>query len=688
MMGSANGPGAVPGNENSSSSLSQSDSFQERLLREIPGVVWTTNCQLEFTSCYGAGLAALQLDNHSLIGRTLYEFFQTNDRSFPAIAAHLQALAGATVEFEQPWQGLRFQTVVKPLEDEQHQIVGCLGIAQDATAHRDAEEKTENSLHLHVALSRILHVALEPISLLKQLEKMLDVLLELPWWHGESQAAIFLVDEAHAQLRLAAARGPHQEMISPCDRVPMGACWCGLAASQRTLVLAQSGAPCEWPHHPCTPAHGHYCVPIQSDSELIGVLNLYLKVSYRAESDESVFLASVGNAIAGVIQHKQTEEALRQSEERFALAILGTDAGIWDWNLLTNRVFYSSRWKDMLGYDDAEIGDDLSEWERRLHPEDRERALSTVAAYREGRLIDYELEHRLQHKDGSYRWIMARGIIVRDAAGIPYRMAGSHIDVTHRKQAELALREREVQLRVAGEIQRHLLPQSAPVIPGFQVAGACYPAAIAAGDHFEYQWLPDGSFLIVLGDVSGHGFGPAMVTAVLHARCLTLCESETDLSLLVTKLNAGLYRETDGELFVTAIVARLDPSTQTISWINAGHPPGIVLDARGHLKARLESSSLPLAIRPNTQYVVAPPIQLVRDDLVLLFTDGLVEAYHPENGFLGMGRVLEVARNHRHLTAAEIVKRLDQAVEAHAAGHHRLDDVTIVVAKVGDPVES
>lgn len=139
------------------------------------------------------------------------------------------------------------------------------------------------------------------------------------------------------------------------------------------------------------------------------------------------------------VLHKKIDDAaiaLRESEERFDLAIRGTDAGIWDWDLRTNHVVYSPRWKGMLGHAEDEIGDDYLEWERRLHPEDRQRALDTIRDYLDGKTPYYRLEHRLRHRDGSYRWIISRGAAVRDPHGKPYRFVGSHIDITPQKTAE------------------------------------------------------------------------------------------------------------------------------------------------------------------------------------------------------------------------------------------------------------
>jgi PAS domain S-box-containing protein len=140
--------------------------------------------------------------------------------------------------------------------------------------------------------------------------------------------------------------------------------------------------------------------------------------------------------LTAVGERLKAEDALKASEERFALAAEGTEAGIWDWDLLTGRVYYSPRWKSMLGYDQQDLPDVFTTWETLLHPEDREQAVGMLRAYQTGKTARYEAEHRLRHKDGSYRWILARGALLRDASGRPYRMAGSHLDVTERKQAE------------------------------------------------------------------------------------------------------------------------------------------------------------------------------------------------------------------------------------------------------------
>ena len=145
--------------------------------------------------------------------------------------------------------------------------------------------------------------------------------------------------------------------------------------------------------------------------------------------------------VADVTEKKRAEEALRESERRAQMAVQASNTGLWDWDLRAQTVYYSPEWKAQLGYADDEISNDFAEWEDRLHPDDRERALSAVRRYLDDPSSSYESEFRMRHKDGSYRWILARGALLRDAAGNPWRVAGSHLDFTERKAMEEEVRQ-------------------------------------------------------------------------------------------------------------------------------------------------------------------------------------------------------------------------------------------------------
>jgi len=137
-----------------------------------------------------------------------------------------------------------------------------------------------------------------------------------------------------------------------------------------------------------------------------------------------------------ITERKRTEMALRESEERLTLAFAGAQEGLWDWNLETDGCVYSSRWKQMLGYDDDEIEPHISAWERLVHPDDRAIADKAHESVARGQPT-YEAEFRLRHKDGHYVQILSRGFPVRREAGGPVvRIVGTHFDLTDRKKRE------------------------------------------------------------------------------------------------------------------------------------------------------------------------------------------------------------------------------------------------------------
>jgi diguanylate cyclase (GGDEF)-like protein/PAS domain S-box-containing protein len=133
---------------------------------------------------------------------------------------------------------------------------------------------------------------------------------------------------------------------------------------------------------------------------------------------------------------RTAESALRESEERYALAMNGANDGLWDWDLKSGRVYYSSRWKAMLGCSEEEIGDQPAEWLDRAHPGDADRLRSEIEAHWHGRTSEFRIECRMRHRDGSYRWMLSRGLAIRSGDGKVTRMAGSQTDITDAKVSD------------------------------------------------------------------------------------------------------------------------------------------------------------------------------------------------------------------------------------------------------------
>lgn len=133
---------------------------------------------------------------------------------------------------------------------------------------------------------------------------------------------------------------------------------------------------------------------------------------------------------------RERERHLQQSREQFELAVRGSNDGIYDWDIRTKEIYYSPRWKEIIGYEDHELPNRLREWLKRVHPEDRERTREAVRGYLAGGEHYFYFEHRLRQREGGYKWVLVRGVVLRDSTGQPTRLAGSISDIDERKRFE------------------------------------------------------------------------------------------------------------------------------------------------------------------------------------------------------------------------------------------------------------
>ncbi|MFS0516126.1 GAF domain-containing protein [Nostoc sp. UIC 10607] len=175
-------------------------------------------------------------------------------------------------------------------------------------------------------------------------------------------------------------------------------------------------------------------------------LNCWLQVhAYPAKDGLSVYFQDI-------TERRKTAEALRESEERWQLALHGNNDGIWDLNLKTNEVFFSTRWKEMLGYKDHEVSNGWDEWTKLIHPDERDWVLQAFQDHFAKKTPFYVCEYRVQCQDGSYKWILDRGQALWDALGDIVRMVGSYTDITDRKQADEELKRQNLRSQLFAEI--------------------------------------------------------------------------------------------------------------------------------------------------------------------------------------------------------------------------------------------
>jgi hypothetical protein len=189
------------------------------------------------------------------------------------------------------------------------------------------------------------------------------------------------------------------------------------------------------------------CIPVIYEEKVRLIFGVGNKLSDYTDSDV-IQVQAIVNEMYKIHEKRKVEINLKKSEDRWQFAIEGSNDGIWDWNVLTDEVFFSNRWKEMIGFGPDQLEGKLSEWQTRIHPDDVEAVKFKLQQHFNQETADYSAEHRLLCRDGSWKWILDRGKVLQwTSDGKPLRMVGIHTDITERKLAENQLRESEVQYR-------------------------------------------------------------------------------------------------------------------------------------------------------------------------------------------------------------------------------------------------
>lgn len=251
-----------------------------------------------------------------------------------------------------------------------------------------------------------------------------------------------------------------------------------------------------------------------------------------------------------------------------------------------------------------------------------------------------------------------------------------------RREAERSLLTQQEALRIARDVQQRLFPDRPPVMAGYDIAGASCPAEATGGDYFDFiRGVQDDTFLVI-GDVSGHGLGSALLMADVRAYLRALLAEHGSLPDVLRRASQLLHEDLGSYRFITLLSARLRPAAHTLEFVNAGHPPGYVLGADGRIKAELTPCVPALGLDWEGRYPDSTEILLAPGDLVLLLTDGALEAAASGGEEFGLARVLDLVKAERHRPAGEIITALFDAVRAFSEESSLRDDLTAVIVKV------
>jgi hypothetical protein len=243
--------------------------------------------------------------------------------------------------------------------------------------------------------------------------------------------------------------------------------------------------------------------------------------------------------------------------------------------------------------------------------------------------------------------------------------------------------KKEQGLALARDLQRNLLPAEALTLPGFDIHGINRTCDETGGDYFDYLRHRDGQLGLAVGDVSGHGFAAALLMATGRALLRAYASTEADPARVVTLLNHELGRDMGTDKFMTLFYGVLDLESRTMRYAKAGHCDPILLRAATGEFESLGGRGMGLGFEPHYVYSSFGPVTLERDDVLLLYTDGIPEARNPSGEFFGLERVHQIMAEH-HENARELATHVVEAVTEFTGGPGYADDLTLIVVRATD----
>jgi sigma-B regulation protein RsbU (phosphoserine phosphatase) len=239
--------------------------------------------------------------------------------------------------------------------------------------------------------------------------------------------------------------------------------------------------------------------------------------------------------------------------------------------------------------------------------------------------------------------------------------------------------EMERAMQIARDIQRGLLPDGAPEVPGFDLAGLSEPADETGGDTFDFVPLPDGRCLVVVADASGHGIGPALVVAETRAMLRAASFHRCDIGQVLATVNTLLTQDLHGR-FVTCFIGLLDPSTQTLTYASAGHGPILLFNHTTESFDASPATSVPLGLFDDADYSEVETVSFAPGDFLAVTTDGFFEAANEAGEMYGVDRLMELLTCVKDETASDMLRTLHTTIVAFT-GAAPDDDCTAVIVR-------
>jgi sigma-B regulation protein RsbU (phosphoserine phosphatase) len=238
------------------------------------------------------------------------------------------------------------------------------------------------------------------------------------------------------------------------------------------------------------------------------------------------------------------------------------------------------------------------------------------------------------------------------------------------------------ELAVAQKIQQSLLPRGGLTIPGLDAYGLSVPCEETSGDYFDYLRRPGGRLGFVVGDVSGHGIGAALLMSTARALLRAFAAGEDSPEAVVTRLNRFLSNDVETGRFMTLFYGEVSLRERKLTYVRAGHNEPILYRRAADTFEELGEGGIALAMMDDFEFEAAGPISLEVGDVLFLYTDGIVEAMNAKREPFGIEKIQEILRAHRDVPSKDLVEKVRAAVRAHTGTDKREDDLTLVVAKI------